>query len=222
MRLSIRISGLDEYIRDIGELRLRLRNLRPLAKLIAKRLRACFAENFNSEGRPEPWAPLAESTLAEKQALFEAGLIRGRRRGVRVRLGPGGEQRGSLPGILMRSGALKDSVARAHTKGNIERIRDEGKEIEVGTSLPYAAVHEFGGESEYTIRPRAGKCLRFFGIDRRTGQPGWIFTRGPVRHPPLRRRSFLTITEETWGLIQSDAMEYLSLGGVRVGGSESD
>jgi len=222
MRVSVIISGLEEFRQDLVSLRDRMRNLRPLAKKIACRLRACFAENFNAEGRPEKWAPLAPATIAEKQGLFEAGLIRGRRRGVRVRLGPGGEQRGSMPGILMRTGALKDSVARAHTRGNIERIRDEGREIEVGTSVPYAAVHEFGGQGPYTIVPRQGKCLAFIGIDRRTGQPAMMFTRGPVRHPPMKRRSFLVITEDTWDLIQEDAVEYLVLGGRGVGVSSAD
>jgi len=222
MRLALIWSaGMAEFVRDLDEVRRRARNLRPLAKLIARRLRACFAENFNVEGRPEKWAPLAESTLAVKQMLFEAGLIRGRRRGIRVRLGPGGEQRGSLPGILIRTGALKDSVARAHKKGNIERIRDGGREIEVGTSLSYAAVHEFGGSGPYTIMPRRGKFLAFIGIDK-TGRPGWIFTRGPVRHPPAKRRSFLVITDDTWEMIQNDVLEYLLLGGTAGGSPESD
>jgi phage gpG-like protein len=208
MRVSVIISGLDEFRRDVERLRDRMRNIRPLAKKIASRLRACFAENFNAEGRPEKWAPLAESTIAQKQGLWEAGFIRGRRRGIRVRPGP---DIGGMPGILMKTGALKDSVARAHTRGNIERIRDGGKEVEVGTSLPYAAVHEFGGEGSYTITPRGGKCLAFIGIDRRTGQPAMIFTRGPVKHPPMKRRSFLVVTEDTWDLIQEDALEYLAM-----------
>jgi len=183
--------------------------MRPLAKAIARRLRACFAENFNAEGRPEHWSPLAPSTLADKQRMFESGMIRGRRRGIRVRLGLGGQQRGSMPGILIRSGELKDSVARAHTKGNIERIRDGGKELEVGTSL-IQGIHDQGGQSAYTITPRHGKVLAWFGIDRKTGQPAMIFTRGPVRHPPLKRRSFLVVTEDTWELIQNDVLQYLS------------
>ena len=219
MHIDIEIEGLAEFRAQVESLRDRARDMTKLAKTICRRLRACFAENFNAEGRPEHWSPLAASTIAAKQGLFEAGAIRGRRRGIRVRLGPAGEQRGGMPGILIRSGELKDSVARAHTKGNIERIRDGGKEIEVGTSVPYANVHDQGGSGSYTITPRGGKVLAFVGIDRRTGQPTTIFTRGPVRHPPMRRRSFLVITEDTWDLIQSDALNYLDLDGEAVGSS---
>jgi len=220
MRIAFSIVGLDSYIRDWQELIDRVRKPRELAKTLARRMRACFAENFNAEGRPEKWAPLAESTIAAKQALYEAGAIRGRRRGIRVRLGSGGEQRGSLPGILMARGDLKDSVARAHTKGNIERIKDGGREIEVGSSLPYAAVHDQGGEGSYTIMPKAGKFLAFFGIDRRTGQPGWIFTRGPVRHPPMIRRSFLVITDDTWDLMGNDVLDFITPGVARSAASD--
>ena len=205
MRIVVIASGIREFRALLEAARTRAADLKPLARQIAIRLRACFAENFNAEGRPQRWAALAASTIAQKQMLWEAGLIRGRRRGIRVRPG----QMGELPGILIRTGALKDSVARAHTRGNIERIRDGGKELEVGTSIPYAAYHEFGGDGWYTIWPRRGKFLAFIGVDRRTGAPRMIFTPGPVRHPPLKRRSFLVITDDTWELIQSDALDYL-------------
>lgn len=216
---GVTVDGLEEYRRDLGALRERLERPVAFAKLTARRLRACFAENFNAEGRPEKWTPLAPSTLADKQRLFDAGLIRGRRRGIRVRLGPGGEQRGGLPGILMRSGLLKDSVARLHSRGNIERIRDDGKTVEAGTSIPYGVYHDQGGDKAYTIMPKAGKILAFYGIDRRTGQPGMIFTRGPVRHPPLPRRSFLVITDDTWDTISQDARDFLGLSEPAAAGS---
>lgn len=210
MRLRIKVSGLDDYARELRDLGRRIDKPTQLAKLIAQRLRACFAENFNAEGRPEKWAPLSPSTLADKQRLYDQGLIRGRRRGVRVRLGPNGEQRGALPGILMRTGQLKDSVARLHAKGNIERISSNGAEIEVGTALPYADVHDKGGEGAYTIRPKPGKFLSWFGVDRRTGQPGVIFSRGPITHPPLPRRSFLVVTDDTWDQMLADVQNYLN------------
>lgn len=212
MRLNLSVSGLDEIIDDLKAVRKRIERPEVFVRLVARRLRACFAENFNAEGRPERWSPLAPSTLADKQRLFDSGQIRGRRRGVRVRRGRGGEERGALPGILIRTGALKDSVARSHSRGNIERIRNGGRELEVGTSVPYAAVHDQGGQSAYTIMPKNGKFLAWFGIDRKTGQPGWIFTRGPVRHQPLKRRSFLVVTEDTWDLISQDALDFMTPG----------
>jgi phage gpG-like protein len=190
-----------------------------LARKIAIALRRGFGRNFNAGGRPEPWQPLADSTLADKQRLFEMGAIRGRRQGIRVRLGPQGEQRGSLPGILMRSGLLKDSVVRAHTRGNIERFLNDGQEIVVGSSLAYADVHNKGGKGEYPIMPRNGKMLRFFGIQRsgpNAGQPGWIFARGVKNHPPMPRRPFLVIVNDTWEEIGELATDYLSLDGDRT------
>ncbi len=208
MRIGLEITGIAEFRAQVEAASSRVRKMETLAKAICRRLRACFAENFNAEGRPERWAALEPSTLAVKQQLYDAGMIRGRRRGVRIRMGQRG---GAAPGILIRSGELKDSVVRAHTKGNIERIRNGGQEIEVGSSLPHANVHDQGGDGPYTIMPKAGKVLAFVGIDRKTGQPGIVFTRGPIRHPGMKRRSFLVITEETWDLIQNDVQDYLAM-----------
>jgi phage gpG-like protein len=213
MRLTPEFDGLEEFVRQIAAVRQRMRDLRRFLRQVAIYLRAGFAENFNAEGRPEHWAPLSPSTIADKQRLFEAGAIRGRRRGIRVRLGPGGEQRGSLPGILMRSGALKDSVARSHTRGNIERIRDDGSTLEVGSSLAYADVHDQGGQGSYTVSPGRKGFLAWFGIDRKTGQPAWIFSRRPVRHPPMPRRSFLVITEDVWQQIIAAGNALVSIDG---------
>jgi len=213
MGAILEFDGVQEFLDAIAGIRQRMLNLRKFLRQVAIYLRAGFAENFNAEGRPEHWAPLSPSTIAEKRRLFEAGLIRGRRRGIRVRLGPSGEQRGELPGILIRTGALKDSVARSHTRGNIERISGDGTLLEVGTSLPYADVHDRGGQSSYTISPSQKGFLAWFGIDRKTGQPGWIFTRRPVNHPPMPRRSFLVITEDVWQQIQHAAAALVDIDG---------
>ena len=206
------ISGLDAQLAYIRDMRERARNMQKLARRIATLLRACFAQNFNSAGRPDPWEPLTPSTIADKNRRFDNGEIRGRRAGIRVRLGPDGQPRGETPGILIRSGALKDSIARAHSKGNVEKFRDDGRTIIVGTNIPCAAVNEFGGLGSYAIRPKNKLLLRWWGIDRKTGREGWIFARSVSNHPPMPRRSFLVVTEDTWDAINEETRLYLTGG----------
>lgn len=207
MRYQFEATGLKEFIEELKAFRERLERPMSLARKTAILLRRCFAQNFNMEGRPEKWQSLAPSTLADKQRLFDAGMIRGRRMGVLVRRGPNGEDRGHLPGILMRTGALKESVAHAHSKGNIERFLDDGKALEVGTQ--FGAVHNEGGKGAYAINPVKGKVLCWYGIDRKTGQPGWIFARSVQHHPPMPRRPFLVVTEDAWEQIRAAAGDYM-------------
>lgn len=209
LEFDFNISGIDGQLAYIREIKERARSMQKLSRRIATLLRACFASNFNNEGRPDPWQPLEPSTIADKNRQFENGEIRGRRAGIRVRLGPDGAPRGQTPGILIRSGALKDSIARAHSKGNIEKFRDNGRQVIVGTNVPYAAVHEFGGMGSYSIMPKTKGVLRWWGIDRKTGKEGWIFARSVRNHPPMPKRSFLVVTDETWAAINDETRQYL-------------
>lgn len=218
MRGWVEATGLKEFIDDVEKFRERLEKPMQLARKTAILLRHCFAQNFNMEGRPEKWQALAPSTLADKQRLFDAGMIRGRRLGVLVRRGPDGEERGHLPGILMRTGALKESLAHAHSRGNIERFLNDGKELEVGSQ--FGKVHNEGGTKSYAINPVKAKVLCWYGIDRRTGQPGWIFARSVRHHPPIPKREFLVVTEETWQQIREAANDYM-MGGIDGSASNS-
>jgi phage gpG-like protein len=210
MAALFQFDGLSEFRDELRKVRDALSDLQPFLTRVAIALRRGFAEMFNSEGRAggDPWQPLAPSTIAAKQRLFEMGAIRGRVHGVRARLRAGEVQAGSLPGILIRTGALKDSVARRGVRGNIHRVAADGKSIQVGSSLPYAAVHEYGGAAAYTIAPVNKPFLAWFGI-KRDGTPGWVYA-SQVRHPPLPRRSYLVVTPEAWDEIMNLTEELLS------------
>jgi phage gpG-like protein len=78
-----------------------------------------------------------------------------------------------------RSGRLRDSVAG--------RVIEGAGAIQGSVScegVPYAAVHEFGGESAYPIVPSSAQALAFMVGGR------LVFARY-VNHPPAKERSFM-------------------------------
>jgi len=210
MTAILDMEGLGEFRQMLERISRRVSDLRPYLNRVAIEVRKGFAEMFNTGGAAggESWKPLAPSTIAAKQQMFEAGEIRGRIRGVRARLRADQLQAGEMPGILIRTGALKDSVVRRGFRGNIHRIGGDGRSVELGTSVPYAAVHEYGGAGPYTIAPVNKPFLAWFGI-RGDGKPGWVYAR-MVRHPALARRSFLVVTEDAWNEIMRLSEELLS------------
>jgi len=211
MTAILDMDGLGEFRETLNRIRARVSDLRPYLNRVAIEVRKGFAEMFNTEGAAggERWKPLAPSTIAAKQQMFEAGEIRGRIRGIRARLRASQLQAGEMPGILIRTGALKDSVVRRGFRGNIHRIGGDGRSVELGTSVPYAAVHEYGGTHEYPIAPVNKPVLAWFGIQK-GGKPGWCYARMVPRHPPLARRSFLVVTEDAWNEIMRLSEELLS------------
>lgn len=90
-------------------------------------------ENFETEGRPKPWKPLAQSTLFGR--IGEGRLIGAKGQELkrtRKRLGN--------VKILQDKGFLKSSV-RAEIGGNTLRVGPSGP------AAIYAAIHQFGGQA---------------------------------------------------------------------------
>lgn len=156
MRIRFRMDAVESAIQFLAGYRQRIGNPKDLMNGIAILMRRSFAENFNVGGRPA-WAPLSPRTIAEKERLFEAGVIRGRRRGVRVRVPRGQVNAGALPGILIRYGRMKDAVARRGVQGNVHRVSADGRTLEIGVGeifvpergrkVGYPSVHQRGDPS---------------------------------------------------------------------------
>jgi phage gpG-like protein len=80
---------------------------------------------------------------------------------------------GPRPGKLgVKSGRLRSSI-RFKVKED-----DKGLAVQIGTDVPYAAIHEFGGKTNpHVISPKRKPFLAF----QKDGK--WIYTRKPVNHP---------------------------------------
>jgi phage gpG-like protein len=87
-------------------------------------------------------------------------------------------RRGGGAQILRNTGRLAMSFTSFGVRLNGE------DSVSVGTEVPYAKYHEFGGSREYEIRPVHAKVLAFWTTS------GMTF-RKVVRHPPLARRPLL-------------------------------
>ena len=105
----------------------RLRSWTVPLKAFGRILVRSITENFEDEGRPRAWRPLADATRF------------GRRQGPLSRTARGKTPRRG-PKILQDSGLLKNS-ARAEVTGNTLRVGPSGP------AAIYAAIHQFGGKA---------------------------------------------------------------------------
>lgn len=125
-RVRIEVLG-DRVIEgNFDKHRARAENPMPAFALLATRFLEVEKLQFESQGAEggSPWAPLAESTLAEKARL-----------GLDMR-------------TLFRTHALFDSLTNASAPGHVRRITPEV--LELGTAVasdggyPYAEAHQHG------------------------------------------------------------------------------
>ena len=171
-------------------LRRRLSDQTQVLTKVAIILRREFAENFLRQGRPSQWEALKPSTLAAKRMMLAEGDIRGRNpRTTRATSGPSA----ALPGILIRTGLLRESYTHRGSEGNIHQVSD-GRKLEVGSTVPYGRWHEEGTRGGKVIVPVKAKVLRWYGI-RKDGTEGWCFAKRVVMKP-LARRKVLYVSPE--------------------------
>lgn len=194
-----------EATEELKRLQDRLAHQRPFYTKVGNIFRAAMRRNFAAGGNPA-WTPLAPSTLAEKAASgFPDPNARTKTGRIAKRLMQNG---GFGPGnILIRTGRMRDAIAQRGAPGNVSDIKDDGAYFGINPDVvPYAAVHEYGGQGEYDILPKAGKRLAFMGAD------GYVVLpvgRG-VRHPPLPQRRMTTMTDEDIVRIEQAAVDHIS------------
>ena len=156
----------------------RLQNRAKLIGTIANAMRKDVRRQF-SEGGDPPWQALAASTIAAKTgAELPALTSKGR---IPWRL----KQNGAFgpANILIATGRLRDSWGVKGDKDHVERVDGSTGEIVMGSKVPYAGVHQFGGEKEYPIAPKTAPFLVFMGAN------GKLCRARKVMHPPLAKRS---------------------------------
>lgn len=149
--LYVKAQGQDAVMNVIASMASRGANTRPLMGTIGHIVLGSVTRNFESEGRPGRWAPISSLT----QAIYSGRLMdrlmatKGyqnikREKTQEKRKATYIEKQGGK--LLQRSGDLRKSI----TVGKIT-----SSSVEIGSSLPYARIHQLGG----TIRPKTRKAL---------------------------------------------------------------
>lgn len=133
--------------------------------------------NFRAEGRPSRWAGLSDLTKMN------------RRKGRKKKGGGEGTHK-----ILQDTGTLRKSIVTAMraAPGAIYEIKPDM--LKIGTNLPYAAIHQWGG----TIKPKDGKkALKIpKGRKRKGKKQEFIF------------RKMAKIPQRQYLLVQSEDLKY--------------
>jgi len=147
-------------LRDSGK------NTRVPLQRIGEIHRRSIDKNFDVQGRPAKWKPLAQSTLVsralgkvsryrETMAFGRLSSSMSRRSAMRREFGRGMVQEFLHPKggrILIVSGRLRRSFGK--------RVWDTG--VVVGSPLPYAAIHQTGGTVHIpAITAKTGRSLAF-------------------------------------------------------------
>ncbi len=104
-------------------------------------------------------------------------------------------KRGKGAQILRNTGRLAQSFT-------VYGVRVKDDKVQVGTEVPYAKYHHFGGTRAYIIRPIRAKVLAFWTVK------GLTFRR-EVKHPPLPRRPMLPTAERARNLAISSVQDYV-------------
>lgn len=124
---SIEIEGLDEVQAVLQRLRNFGTNVRPLLAEAGNIIANATEQAFEDEG--PGWRPLAVRTYHMS--------YRGKTHTQRGKVTRGFERYLANRAILQKSGRLRNSIT----------VRATNTEVTVGTNLPYAAIHQFGGKA---------------------------------------------------------------------------
>lgn len=122
IRFAIEVDGLPEFDRSFNRVTQRIEDLRPVWDAVEKVFFELETEQFRSEGSAGGSGQWPALSHQYEEAKAKAGY-------------------NFLP-ILQRSRALYFSLTR---KGAEHQVLDEGaQELTIGTTLPYAALHQRG------------------------------------------------------------------------------
>lgn len=147
VKVQIKAEGLEQAMAFMSDVaRNRGIKLRPLMARAGQILLASVMRNFEEEGRPrwKKWSPL---TLKIYHGLAREKVeSRYKRPATRAKHMRAEMAKIAAGKILSRSGDLKKSI-------HVGRVTNES--VEIGSSLPYARIHQLGG----VIRPKTKKAL---------------------------------------------------------------
>lgn len=149
--LYVKSEGQDAVMNIIADMAARGVNTRPLMGRTGHIILGSVARNFESEGRPGRWKPISQFTreIYEGKLLDRLRATKGykniKREATKQRRESSFLEKKSGK-TLQRQGDLKKSVV-------VGKITNAS--VEIGSSLPYARIHQLGGE----IRPKNKKAL---------------------------------------------------------------
>ncbi|GMA59730.1 phage virion morphogenesis protein [Alicyclobacillus fastidiosus] len=204
--IRIEANGLDTLVNRLEAMTERAVNMTPLMARFGVAMIASVHANFAAEGRPEKWAPLSASTVRsmEYQAVQQ---VRGTKRyqNAKTDATRSKYEQQAVDGlghkILVRSGDLRQSIM-------VGEVTNDS--VEIGSSLPYARIHQLGGTiGPVTVRPRTKQALAFPTAD------GTVVVRSadiPERKIPAR--PYLKIQDEDIKLFVGLTMDYIREGAV--------
>lgn len=202
--IKVNLEGFDTLSNVLESMTARAVNLRPLMARFGVAMIASVHQNFADEGRPEKWAPLSASTVRsmQHQAVQQ---VRGTKRyqsakkdTTRAKY----EQQavdGMSHKLLVRTGDLRQSIS-------IGDVTNDS--VEIGSSLPYARIHQLGGTiGPMTVKPRTAQVLAI------PTDQGVIYRRSadiPERHIPAR--PYLKVQEDDVKLFVGLTVNYIREG----------
>lgn len=145
LQITIRVDA-AAAVGEINDMAARAQNMDPMLHRAADILRSDAELQFKVGGIPS-WQPLAPSTVSQKRAQGTPRLNRRGQKGewASQSLGPYGKPgiRFGPTAILIRTGALFSSWTNAQDPDHVEIT--EGDTVKIGTTIPYALVHQQGG-----------------------------------------------------------------------------
>ena len=109
----------EEVLAVMNRMREVLRKKEPILRIVGEVILSSVQKNFLEEGRPEPWEPLAPSTLRQRERQEYVNPETGK------------------AAILRRGNNLFNSI---HYE-----VEGDSVSIGPGSNIEYAAIHQFGG-----------------------------------------------------------------------------
>ena len=130
--ITIQIDDRD-VMRALNALRSRVRDMTPAMRAAAQVLRSDILERFDAQTSPDgsAWKPLSAASI----------LSRARRHA------PAGYRKRRAQTVARFAGGAKALLDTGQLRNSIKVLRVSSTEALVGTRLPYAAIHHFGGKA---------------------------------------------------------------------------
>lgn len=186
------LAGADEVRRDLAAVRQMLADPRQILELVGEMGVASIQRNFEAGGRPQKWKPLSSSTLEQQYKNRKTGALKPRHK----------KTGGHTAGYTRFVGGKKALIDTGHLYESFT-WRVEGTNVLIGTSVSYAAAHQFG-VGPHTIRPKTKKALAW---------PGGAHPVKSVNHPGIQARPFMIIPADDWSEIVATVQKLIPLGG---------
>ncbi|ADY55131.1 hypothetical protein Sgly_0774 [Syntrophobotulus glycolicus DSM 8271] len=153
MKYEIKSDDIEPIQKKMEILLSRGLDLKPMMRTAGEIMRASAGRNFEAEGRPSRWKPLSSATkeIYSGKLLDEYSQTKGYQNAKREST----RKKRSQAHVQARLGGRKLLQGEGDLKKSIVIGEITSSSVKVGSSLPYARIHQLGG----TIKPRRKKVL---------------------------------------------------------------